>query len=47
MTCHRVIGDRCIWEGISLINTWMLAVSVSQWSIKSEMPVMVCLKEKV
>ena len=40
MTCHRVIGDGYIWAGISLMNYWMPAVSVSQWSI-------VCLKEKV
>ena len=34
MTCHRVIGDGCIWEGILLMNAWMLAVSFSQWTIK-------------
>ena len=42
MTCHRVIGDGCIWEGISLMNAWMPAVSASQWSA-----IMMCLKEKV
>ena len=34
MTCHRVIGDECIWEIISLMNALMLAGSVNQWSIK-------------
>ena len=32
MTYHRVIGDGCIWEGISLMNAWMLSVSVNQWN---------------
>ena len=41
MTCHRIIGDGCICEGISLMNAWMPAVSVSQLSI------MMCLKENV
>ena len=41
MTCHRVTGEGCIWEGISLVNAWMPAMSVSQSFI------MVCLKEKV
>ena len=33
MTCHRIIGDGFIWQGISLMNAWMPAVSVGQWSI--------------
>ena len=41
MTCHRVIGDGWIWEGISLMDAWISAVPVEQWSI------IVCLKEKV
>ena len=28
MTRHRVIGDGCISEGISLMNAWMPVVSV-------------------
>ena len=27
MTCHRAIGDGCIWEGISLMSGWILALS--------------------
>ena len=30
MTCHRVIRDGCIWEGILLMNARMLALSFSQ-----------------
>ena len=30
ITCLRLIADGCIWEEISLINAWILAVSVSQ-----------------
>ena len=24
MTCHSVIEDECIWEGISIMNAWMV-----------------------
>ena len=29
MTCHRVTGDECIWEGITLMNVWMSAYAAS------------------
>ena len=29
ITCHRIIGDRCIWERKPLMNAWMVAVAVS------------------
>lgn len=32
MTCHRV-GYGYIFERISLMDAWMLAVSVIQWSL--------------
>ena len=28
MTCHRVIGDGCIWEGILLMNVCCVNQSV-------------------
>ena len=28
MTCHRIIGDGCIWEGISLMNARCVSHSV-------------------
>ena len=40
MTCHKVIGDRRIWEGILRMNPWMPAVSVSQ----SCQSVLMCVK---
>ena len=30
MTCHRVVGDGWIWEGILLMNAWMTAVYTCQ-----------------
>ena len=29
MTCQRVTGDGCIWEGLTLMNVWMLADAAS------------------
>ena len=28
MTCHRVVGDGCIWEGISPMNSCLVSQSV-------------------
>ena len=27
ITCYRVLGDGCIWEEISLMNTWWVSQS--------------------
>ena len=42
MTCHIITGDGCIWEGISLMNAWMLTVVVSPVSLSNGV-----FKEKV